>query len=149
KELSQPSIDKGVAYSQDSVSRYLNPNLHALDDPTAPLEFLRAENQQRSTFKIDSVKTMDGAQVAIVEFTERGTPRIVALSEDSPGVGRVWIDAASGAIRQTELGVTSKNISIRSNVKYVHDTTLDLWLPAEMNQQFGISGPGSGESNNM
>jgi hypothetical protein len=135
--------------SDDSVRYYLNRNISALDQPTIALAFLRRENQERCTFKLESVKTMSGAQVAILKFTERSTPRIVPTPGDGPAVGRFWIDVASGTIRQTELGITTKTFNVLATVKYATEPKLELWLPVEMSQHNEVTGPGSGAPGNM
>src|SRR5262249_460636 len=125
------------------------PNLHALDQPTLALEFLRKENQARSAFKIDGVKNTNGAQVVTLKFTEKSTPRLIPSNENAGAVGRFWIDAATGAGRQSELGISGKNTSVRVTVKYEQQPALGLWLPAEMYQQFDVSTQGVDGSNNM
>jgi len=135
--------------TDESVRYYVSPNLRALDQPTVALEFLRKENQERSTFKLDGVKTMGGARVAILRFTERNTPRLVPSPENGPAVGRFWIDVASGTVRQTELGIVGKSSNIRASVDYAADATLGIWLPVAMYQQVEIRGAGSGEFSNM
>lgn len=135
--------------TDDSVRYYLSSNLRALDQPTIALQFLQKENQERCTFKLDNVKTMSGARVAIVRFTERNTPRLVPSPEDGPAVGRFWIDVASGTVRQTELGIVGKSSNIRASVDYAAEPKLDIWLPVEMYQQVDVRGAGSGEISNM
>jgi hypothetical protein len=143
KKPSGSSLSNARQITDDSLRYYVSQNLHALDQPSLALEFLRKENQERSNFKVESIKKMDGAQVAIVKFTEHATPRLVPASEDAPAVGRFWIDTASGAVRQTELGLSGRSANIRVTVKYASDATTDLLLPAEMYQQIDISGAGS------
>ena len=143
------ALDQARQLSEDSVRHYLSPNVNALGQPTAALEFLRKENQERSTFKLEGVKKMDGVEVAVVKFNEQGMPRMIPSPGDAPAVGRFWIDPSSGAVRQTELGLSSKAFNVRSTVKYALEPKTGLWLPAEMSQQFDISGPGSGGVSNM
>jgi hypothetical protein len=64
---------------------------------------------------------MNGAQVAVLKFTEKDMPRVVPTPEDTPAAGRFWIDAASGAVRQTELTLTSRSFTFRATVKYASD----------------------------
>src|SRR5262249_52473263 len=68
---------------------------------------------------------------------------------DAPAFGRFYVDVATGAVRQTEVSLNSKSLNIRSNVKYVEDPGLKLWLPSEMVQQFDVSGAGSGGVSDM
>ena len=143
KAPSDASLEQAAALSKESVGRFLSPSLHALDQPTSVLEFLRRDNQPRSAFTIESVKTIDGARVAIVRFTERASPRLVPMPEDAAATGRFWIDVADGTVRQSEIGLATKSVSLRGTVKYARDATLDLWLPIEMTQQVEVIGPGS------
>jgi hypothetical protein len=143
-EITPESVEQARAWTRDSIERYISPNLHALDQPTVALQFLRREHQGRSTFRIESVKKMDGGQVAIVRFTERATPRLVQTPAGGAAEGRVWIDAASGVVRQTEIGITDAAFVIRATVKFARDPAVGLWLPGEMIQQFDASGHWSG-----
>jgi hypothetical protein len=140
------SFQEARQLTDDSVKHYLSPNLHALDQPVIVLEFLRKANQDRSTFSVESVKTVDGVRVAVVKFTERQTPRLVPVTGGGAAFGRFWIDVTTGTVRQTEIGITSKGVSVRATVKYAAEPGLDVWLPTEMLQQIETSGPGSGFS---
>lgn len=133
--------------TDDSVRYYVSPNLKALDQPTIALEFLRKENQERSTFKLESVKTMKGAEVAILRFTEKDAPRLVPSPANGPAEGRFWIEVASGTVRQTELAFPDKSANIRATVNYAAESKLGVWLPVEMYQQVDVYAAGSGISN--
>ena len=76
-------------------------------------------------------------------------PRLFPTPGDGPAIGRFWVDVASGTVRQTELGITTKAFGLRATVKYAPEPKLGLWLPVEMTQQNEISGPGSGGISNM
>ena len=141
------SLQQARQMSDDSVRYYLSPNLRVLDQPTIALEFLRKENQERSAFKLDSVKTSKGATVAVVRFNERATPRLVSVPETGPAEGRFWIDVATGMVRQTELIFTSKTVNISAAVNYAVDSKLGLCLPANMLQRVDIYIAGTGASN--
>ena len=143
------AIEQARTFTRESIGRYLSPNLHGLDQPTLALEFLSNEHQPRSTFKIETVKTTDGARVAVLRFSERGTPRLVPSAEDAPAFGRAWVDVASGVIRQTELSLTSRSFSVRATVTYARQPELGMWLPVQMIQHFEASGPGSNPINHM
>lgn len=140
------SLQEGRRITDESVRYYRSPNLRALDQPTLVLEFLKKENQERSTFKIDSVKTMKGVEVAIVKFTERDTPRLLPSPENGPAEGRFWIDVASGTVRQTELAFPAKSADLRVSVTYAAEPKLGIWLPVEMHQRIDVYS-GAGVSN--
>lgn len=143
------ALEQARTLTRESIERYISPNLHGLDQPMLALEFLRKEHQPRSSFTIETVKTTGGARVAVLRFTERGTPRLVPSVEDAPAIGRAWVDAASGAVRQTEMSLTSKSFSVRATVTYALQPGLGMWLPVQMIQHFDASGPGSNPINHM
>jgi hypothetical protein len=149
KTPTSASRDAAREMTNDGVRHYIQTNLHVLDEPMLPLEFLRTANQPRSTFKLDSVKTIDGVPVAVLRFTETATPRVLPVPEDVPAVGRFWIDTTSGAVRQTELTFTARSFNFRATVKYASDAATKLWLPVEMTQDCKVSGPGSSAINHM
>jgi len=134
--------------TEDAVQHYIDGHLHALDEAMLAMEFLRSENQHRSTFTLESVKNAGGSPVAVVKFTETGTERLIPTAENAPAFGRFWIDTASGAVRQTEIGLGGRTFSLRATVKYASNTAT-LWLPVEMSQSCQISGLGSSPVNHM
>lgn len=135
--------------SDDSIRFYISSNLHALDEPTLALAFLRKDNQERSSFKLEGMKKIDGAQTAVVKFTEQKTPRLIPSQENVPAVGRFWIEPATGAVRQTQLVLSGRTSNIQVTVKYAPDTATGLMLPVEMFQQFDVSGAAPGGVSNM
>jgi hypothetical protein len=143
------SFDQARQLTDDSIKTYLSPNLHALDQPAMVLEFLRKANQDRSTFSIEGVKTMDGVRVAVLKFTERHTPRLIPVTGGGAAIGRFWIDVNTGTVRQTEVGITSKGVSVRVTVKYAAQPALELWLPVEMSQRIDTTGTGNSNFSKM
>ena len=117
---------------------YVSPNLRLLDQPTAALDLVRTENQGRLMFTLDSVKKSGGAEIAILKFVERDTPRVLQSPDDVPATGRIWIDATTGTIRQTDLTFTGKSAILHVMVTYAADKKLGLWLPVEMYQQVDV-----------
>ena len=140
------SFEQARQLTDDSIKQYLSPNLHTLDQPLIALEFLRKANQGRSTFSVESVNTVDGVRVAVLKFTERQTPRLVGVTGGGAATGRFWIEVATGTVRQTEVGISNKRVSVSATVKYAAEPVLDVWLPIDMIQQIDTSGPGSGFS---
>lgn len=136
------SLEEARALSEASVRQYISPNLHVLDDPMLPLEFLRQQNQERFGFTLDSVRTMDGSRVAILRFTEQGQERLIKSAENVPITGRMSIDAATGALRQAELSFSGKAFNLRSTIKFTADQTLGLWLPSEVVLSSDVRGTG-------
>ena len=150
--FTHPTSESGEQARQltrESVRLYLNENFHVLDEPTVALEFLRRENQARSTFTVESVKKVNGDTVAILKFKERSTPRLIPSKDNGAAVGRFWVDVATGAVRQTELGIPAESAGVRVTVKYERQPALALWLPEEMSQQFEMTVQSVDGNNNM
>lgn len=143
------AVEQARTFTRASIDRYVSPNLHGLDQPALALEFLRKEHHGRSTFKIESVKTTDDARVAVLRFTERGTPRLIPSAEGAPATGRAWVEVASGTVRQTEVSLTSRSFTVRATVTYALQPDLGMWLPVRMSQHFFATGPGSNPINHM
>jgi hypothetical protein len=129
---------------------YLSPNLRTLDAPGLALEFLREANQPQSTFSIESIKNMDGAQVAIVKFVERPTSKILPTPDGAQTSGKFWIDVANGAVRQTELTVDLREV-FRFHVasKFANDATVGFWVPSEVLQDVDIKTATKNAHSNM
>ena len=138
------------ALEDETLHYYLSPNLRTLDAPGLALEFLRAANQPHSEFAIESVKNMDGAQVAVVKFTERPTSRILPTPEGAQTSGKFWIDVASGAVRQTELTVDHR-LMFRFHIatKFANDAAVGFWVPAEVLQDVEVRTPTNNAHSNM
>lgn len=136
------SLQEARRITEESVHYYRSPNLRALDQPTLALEFLKKENQSRSAFKLDSVKNMKGAEVAIVKFTERDTPRLLPSPGNAAAEGRFWIEVATGTVRQTELAFPGKTVDVRATVTYAAEPKLGVWLPVEMSQKVDLYSDG-------
>ena len=136
---------------EDEVQHYyLSPNLRTLDAPGLALEFLREATQAQSTFSLEGIKSMDGAQVAIVRFVENPTARILPTPDGSQTSGKFWIDAATGTVRQTELTVDHRQLfRFHIATKFVHDTTVGAWVPSEMLQEVDIRQPTNNAHSNM
>jgi hypothetical protein len=140
--------DASVTGAQDmteaAVKAYYSPNLHLLDKPLLALDLVRAANQANSTFKLDGTKNMDGVQVAVLKFNEKGTGH---LMNDASALGRIWIDPSSGAIHQTELGFVAKAANIHATVRFAKDASLGLFVPSELYEQVEASSAGAGGNN--
>jgi hypothetical protein len=139
REPTAASLAQAKQLTEDGVRQYIDLNLHALDQPTLALEYLRPVNQKRSTFKVESVKHVDGAQVAVVTFNEKRADRLLPSVENAAAVGRFWIDTASGTVRQTQLGLGGTWSNLHVTVKYVADPASGLWLPADMVQHVDVA----------
>ncbi len=141
------SRDAAHQMTENAVTQYLDPNLHALDQPMLALDFLRAANQERSTYKVEGMKNLKGAQLAVLRFTEKKGPQpIIPTPVKSAAAGRLWIDPADGTVHQSELTLNSDSFSQKVTVTYGANAETSLWLPVEMYIQSEVSGPGAVDS---
>jgi hypothetical protein len=144
KSPTDASINSAQEMTETAVKAYFSPNLHLLDRPLLALDLIRAANQENSTFKVEGMKKMDGADVAVLKFNEKGTGHLLNAAA---AIGRVWIEPGSGAIHQTELGFVSKAANIHATVKFAKDPTLGLFVPADLFEQIEASAAGAGTNN--
>jgi hypothetical protein len=78
-----------------------------INTPLLALQFIRAENQNRSRFNEAGRKISHGSAIRTVDFQEWATPRIIQTRDSAAARGRLWIDAGSGRITETELFVNT------------------------------------------
>ena len=129
---------------EDAGMQQFNRELQSIPKSTGALEYITKANQDRSTFKIESVKKMGDAQVAILKFNETGTPRILETPDHAPGSGRFTVDLATGVIRQTEFLLTAKmgggaGVDLRVVVVYSLDPKIGVWLPASTDEHYNFT----------
>jgi hypothetical protein len=112
--------------------------------PLMALRFLRGPNQQRSTFRLAGTRRIDGRTFVGLAFQERGTPRIIASSDNAAASGRFWIDPDSGAVARSELsfetGDTRVRVRMVSHVSYGIDERLQVWMPLTMEEEYFVGG---------
>jgi hypothetical protein len=143
KKPTDASLASAQEMTEEAVKAYYSANLHALDKPLQALDLLRAENQANSTYKLDGMKNMDGTQVAVLRFSEKGTGHLMT---GASAIGRYWIEPATGAIHQTELGFSMKGGNLTATVKFAKDAQLGLFVPTDLTEQVDVNTQTSGAS---
>jgi hypothetical protein len=138
------SVSAAQSLTEDALKAYAGEMLHALDNPLQAHDLLRSENQPNWNYKVENMKTMDGAQVAVLKFTEQGKGHVIA---DAAAIGRYWIEPATGTIHQTELGFVMAGANIRATVRFTKDAQLGLFVPSELFEQVDGSSAGTGITN--
>src|SRR5207249_2085981 len=143
KSTSEP-LDQALRIASESARFNLNASIEigrTINAPMTALVFLRWENQPRSTFRLDGVERIGGIECAIVRFTERTQPRLIATNNDSPASGAFWIEPASGRIQRSELMLDTEaaqrrivTVTVRILVNYADQPELKLWLPVSMDE---------------
>jgi len=134
--------EQAQAYAAESFHRFQAGLIVTLNDPTLALQFIAPENQSRVSYKIDGRKRLDGVEVVGLRFQEPKTQNpsyILKTRGNAAASGRLWIDAATGRVHQTELSVESSTESARIEVTYARNPTLDLSLPASMTDTYEMT----------
>lgn len=131
-----PMAIQQAQHLEDAGMQHFNRELQQIPKSMGALEFIVKANQERSAFKIDSVKKIGDAQVAILKFNEQAMPRLVDSPDHTAASGRVTVDLATGAIRQTEFLLTTKIADMRVVVVYALNPKLGLWLPASTDEHY-------------
>jgi len=125
---------EGARYNVGDITRT------GLNTPTQALEFLRRENQHRSSFRLGGRRTIDGVETLELRFEEVTTPRMIGTPDDAPAVGRVWIAPTNGTVLRTELRVASSNVAAAIIVRYTWHERLSQWVPVEMAETYEAEG---------
>jgi hypothetical protein len=141
RKPSQEGIGTAQTMTDDAVNAYIDKSLHILDKLTLALDLLRPDQQANWTYKIEGMKSLDGVQVAVLKFTEKGKGH---LMPNAAAVGRYWIDPADGSIHQTELGFSAQNANIHGTIKFAKDAGLGLFVPTELAETIEVSAGGTG-----
>ena len=116
----------------------------SINTPMMVIRYIRPQNQTRSAFKSEGVKTIGGVKALQVKFTEQGIPRLIKSENDAPAVGRIWIDPATGRILKGELGFESKlpqEVTVKAsvNVEFGLAPKLDIWVPLSMEETCALT----------
>jgi VWFA-related protein len=105
-----------------------------LNIPTLALSFLQRAHLPRFAFTLDGRTTIDGRDVQVVGFNERTRPSLIgtASGDDVPIEGRIWIEEATGVIRQTEVTVVAQGRRGRVVTRYREVPGFTILVPDYM-----------------
>jgi hypothetical protein len=156
----QAAVNSAQELTGASTNYFLDMLRPAIDRPTLALEYVRADNQGKSDFKIDGTKKTNGVDVAILHFTERrpaggqgvAVPTVLDLPNKATASGRITVEVATGAVRQTELLIEGGgNMAVHARILVTYDTPpkMNVLLPVSMDQTYDMTSGGSGESTTM
>ena len=125
--------------------------------PTFALAALRTGRHVRFSFSTPRLDRVDGTPLTLIEFNERSRPSLVTGSggRDVPLRGKVWVDAADGRVRRTELTLRDRLyipttepgdapmqddlLTSRLTVVFGPDAQVGTWVPVEMREQYDSS----------
>jgi len=80
-----------------------------LNIPTLPLYFMQARNHSRFTFRSAGREQLGDRSPYVISYEEDGRPTLIGsrAGDDVPISGRLWIDAGTGEVVQTEISFVS------------------------------------------
>jgi hypothetical protein len=109
--------------------------------PTMALAYLARQNQARSAFTLKSHETIDGADLAVVEFKETAQPGLIQADRGEVTTdGRFWIAPLSGVVVRSELSCRvdrgSTWVEGTVTVTYRADPAVPLLVPVKMDEQY-------------
>ena len=128
--------DQWRALEEESARFNIGAIRRTLNTPTFVLLFVRGDNQHR--FQFDTPR-LDGQQF-VVEYRELDRPTFIRdeQGDDEPARGWIRVDPGSGAITASrlEVGLARTDVHARIDVRFGRDLKFQLWLPAEMRDQY-------------
>jgi VWFA-related protein len=134
------------ALREDSDKRYsIGTSLRAINVPTLALAFLLPQNQARFAWKQSGTRRLRDTATVELAFEETARPTIGRVGEaDLPARGRLWVDPSRGTVLRSETEFTlGPTASASLATEYRPEPGLDLWVPAEMREQYVVrSRPG-------
>jgi VWFA-related protein len=134
------AVAKAEAIRKESSRYNIGSAIRNVNVPTLALLFLHPPNQHRFRFERKGERWFSGTPGAEVAFTEIVEPSLVSDGHDDlPGEGRFWVDANRGTILRSEVTYRFQpnRAYARIAVEYRPEPGLNIWVPAEMKEQYG------------
>jgi hypothetical protein len=96
--------------AEESARYNLGQFRRTLNIPTLGLSFLHRRHHSRFIFSSEGRDRLAGREVDVLRYEEHASPTLLGTSagNDVSIAGRVWLDAATGAVVQTELRVSGE-----------------------------------------
>jgi hypothetical protein len=130
----QPStgaVDRAEEIAREGYRYNVGLKERTVANPMLAVAFLQPDYRRRFEFRLSGIDTSLGPDVWIVKFKERERPTILRTPDNRnvPGMGRFWIDGASGRVLQTELETSTGD---KVMTVFAFDERLQLDVPVEM-----------------
>jgi hypothetical protein len=122
-------LEEGARYN-------LGPIVRTLNTPTQALDFIRPQNQSRSSFRLAGRTTVQGVEAYELRFEETAMPRMIVTRDNAAASGRFWVAARGGTIVKTELRIQSGGVMATISVHYSKHDKLSLWVPSRMTESY-------------
>lgn len=132
------------AYPAATTVYFLLDVVVKVNQPTSALQFISAGQQPKLKYRLDGRRKLNGIDVVGVRFEEpevRNMKYMLHTRSNARATGRFWVDAATGAIHQTELWVDGRSANLLNehaivSVKYAPHPALGHLLPTEMTDSY-------------
>jgi VWFA-related protein len=109
-----------------------------INQPFLALKFLRAVNQERSTFTVDSSSRGGEPGSVRLTFVVSAKPRLIASPDRAAAHGSFRIDPQTGRVFASELSIETVGTRATIRVRYAEQPKLALWLPVSMDESYGL-----------
>ena len=124
---------------REEGARYNLGNMRStLGNPVLALGVLQQTYQPRFRFTLAKQDRGFGPGVAVVEYTEVGSPAMIRgeAGRDLPAHGRLWIDVATGRVLKTELQVEQPAVRAVITTTFQSEEKSGIAVPLEMREQY-------------
>jgi hypothetical protein len=135
---SPSALDRARRLMDESTRYNLGRVVRTINIPTLAVLLVQPNLRARFVFTRDGETMVAGRSAWALAFDERVRPTLVRTTTgaDLPMSGRLWIDPATGTVLKTEMSVADSNVIATVAVEFREDTSLDLWVPAEMTEYY-------------
>ena len=133
---SPSALDRARRLMDESTRYNLGRVVRTINIPTLAVLLVQPNLRGRLAFTYDGEIQVAGRAAWAVAFEERVRPTLVRTPNgaDLPMSGRLWIDPATGTVLKTEMSVADSSVIATVAVEFREDTSLGLWVPAEMTE---------------
>jgi len=139
----QSLLEQARSIAEESARYNLGPITRQINVPTMALHFVHPRHRPDCRFEKEAEDVLDGERVWMVRFKERDRGGLISRGDgrNLPAEGRLWIVPADGRVVRSEL-VVKDFVRGRGDsravieVRWRRDAALDLWVPAEMRENY-------------
>jgi hypothetical protein len=143
---STSSFAQAERIMKDSTRHNLGSVMRNINIPILALQLLHANVAPRIAFGPHREEVVAGVRTWRIDFRETERPTLVKTTKgrDLVLTGALWVDPASGVVMKTTLRAADTDVRADITVTYRHDPTLEMWVPADMQESYRRRGD-SGE----
>lgn len=136
-------VDQARLIAGESARDNIGPITREINVPTTALHFVHPQHRPNCRFDKDGEEEFAGERTWVVRFKERDRGGLISRGDgrNLPAEGRLWIVPANGRVVRSELVVKNfvrggGDSKAEIRVTWRRDAPLDLWVPAEMREDY-------------